>query len=65
VPTANTKWGKGVHKAKLNFIDCFAYVTAQEYHCDLLFVGQDFSKTDLRSALKRAELNPKASVPSV
>jgi len=45
------RWGKGVHAAGLNMGDCFAYEVAQERSCPLLFVGNDFSKTDLRSAL--------------
>jgi ribonuclease VapC len=44
-------WGKGRHDAGLNFGDCFAYDIAKTYACPLLFVGGDFSKTDLQSAL--------------
>jgi ribonuclease VapC len=44
-------WGKGVHPASLNFGDCFAYDVAKEHGCRLLFVGRDFSKTDLESVL--------------
>jgi ribonuclease VapC len=44
-------WGKGVHPASLNFGDCFAYDVAKEHGCPLLFVGGDFSKTDLESVL--------------
>jgi ribonuclease VapC len=45
------RWGKGVHPAALNFGDCFAYATAAEHDCPLLYVGNDFSQTDIRSAL--------------
>ncbi len=45
------KWGKGRHAAGLNFGDCFAYDTAKAYACPLLFVGDDFRKTDLASAI--------------
>jgi ribonuclease VapC len=45
------RWGKGVHPASLNFGDCFAYDVAKEHNCPLLFVGDDFSKTDILSAL--------------
>ena len=45
------KWGKGLHPAGLNFGDCFAYDVASEHSCPLLFVGNDFTKTDLESAL--------------
>jgi ribonuclease VapC len=45
------RWGKGVHPAALNFGDCFAYEIAKQYSCPLLFVGNDFSKTDVESVL--------------
>ncbi len=48
---AYSVWGKGVHPASLNFGDCFAYDVAKQYGCPLLFVGRDFSKTDLESVL--------------
>jgi ribonuclease VapC len=51
VADAYARWGKGVHRASLNFGDCFAYVVAKEYACPLLFVGDDFSKTDLERAV--------------
>ena len=44
-------WGKGVHPAKLNLGDCFAYEVARRYNCPLLYVGDDFAKTDIQSAL--------------
>ena len=44
-------WGKGVHPAKLNYGDCFAYELAKTYDCPLLFVGSDFSQTDIRPAV--------------
>lgn len=44
-------WGKGLHPASLNFGDCFAYALARERQCPLLYVGADFSKTDVISAL--------------
>lgn len=44
-------WGKGRHPARLNFGDCFAYTLAKERNCPLLFIGNDFSQTDIRSAL--------------
>jgi ribonuclease VapC len=50
VAACHAKWGKGVHPAGLNFGDCFAYALAQEHECPLLFVGQDFGRTDVRSA---------------
>jgi len=40
-------WGKGFHPAGLNWGDCFAYVTAKDCGRRLLFVGDDFARTDL------------------
>lgn len=48
---AYRRWGKGMHPARLNFGDCFAYALAREYDCPLLFVGDDFSRTDVTAAL--------------
>lgn len=48
---AYKRWGKGRHPARLNFGDCFSYVAAKERQLPLLFVGNDFSQTDIRSAL--------------
>jgi ribonuclease VapC len=47
---AYARWGKGVHPAGLNFGDCFAYEVAKEHACRLLYVGDDFAKTDIESA---------------
>lgn len=51
VRDAYSKWGKGFHPAGLNFGDCFAYALAKEQDCPLLYVGNDFSRTDIKSAL--------------
>jgi ribonuclease VapC len=48
---AYVRWGKGFHPANLNFGDCFAYELAERYGCPLLFIGDDFAKTDIASAL--------------
>lgn len=48
VAQAYDQWGKGVHPAGLNFGDCFAYALAKEYACPLLFIGDDFAKTDVQ-----------------
>jgi ribonuclease VapC len=53
VADAYEKWGKGLHPAGLNFGDCFAYALAKERNCPLLYIGNDFSKTDIASALAR------------
>lgn len=44
------RWGKGVHAAGLNLGDCFAYELAKSKDCALLFVGDDFAKTDVLRA---------------
>lgn len=51
VARAYDRWGKGVHPAGLNLGDCFAYEVASEHRCQLLFVGGDFTRTDIVSAL--------------
>ncbi|NLS15076.1 type II toxin-antitoxin system VapC family toxin [Rhizobium sp. P40RR-XXII] len=48
---AYLRWGKGIHPAALNYGDCFAYATAKEFGCPLLFVGNDFSQTDIQPAI--------------
>lgn len=50
VAEAYARWGKGVHAAGLNYGDCFAYALARERACPLLFVGEDFAKTDITLA---------------
>jgi ribonuclease VapC len=45
------KFGKGRHKAGLNFGDCFSYALAKTLGVPLLFKGDDFSFTDLQSAV--------------
>ena len=45
-------FGKGSgHPAQLNFGDCFAYALARATGEPLLYVGDDFGHTDVRSAL--------------
>ncbi len=43
-------FGKGRHKAGLNFGDCFAYALAKEMDEPLLFKGNDFAQTDVEVA---------------
>jgi uncharacterized protein with PIN domain len=43
--------GKGVNPAALNFGDCLAYEVVKEHGCRLLYVGGDFARTDVESAL--------------
>jgi ribonuclease VapC len=45
------RWGKGMHRAGLNFGDCFAYEVAAEHACRLLYIGDDFRKTDIESVI--------------
>jgi ribonuclease VapC len=46
------RYGKGQgHKAQLNIIDCAAYALAKTRDLPLLFKGNDFTATDIRSAL--------------
>ncbi|MFN3546535.1 MAG: type II toxin-antitoxin system VapC family toxin [Mesorhizobium sp.] len=51
IANAYDRWGKGVHRAALNLGDCFAYALAVERGCALLYVGGDFGRTDIGSAL--------------
>jgi ribonuclease VapC len=51
IAQAYQQWGRGVHPAALNFGDCFAYEVAKEHACRLLYVGDDFSKTDIEGVL--------------
>ena len=43
-------FGKGRHKAGLNFGDCFAYALAKDIEEPLLFKGSDFGHTDVEVA---------------
>lgn len=47
---AYRKYGKGNHSASLNYGDCFSYALAVSMNEPLLFVGEDFSKTDVMIA---------------
>ncbi len=45
-------FGKGSgHPARLNFGDCFAYALARASGEPLLFIGEDFSRTDVTPAI--------------
>lgn len=53
--TARDAWrrfGRGRHRARLNYGDCFAYALAKTEGAPLLFKGEDFSQTDIEPALK-------------
>jgi ribonuclease VapC len=45
------RFGKGRHRAALNYGDCFAYALAKSLDLPLLFKGDDFRHTDIRPAL--------------
>lgn len=51
IAQAYESWGKGLHPAGLNFGDCFAYEVAKEHECPLLYVGDDFARTDVPGGL--------------
>lgn len=48
--SAFLRFGKGRHKAALNFGDCMSYALAQVSGLPLLYFGDDFSRTDIQSA---------------
>ncbi len=48
---AYLRYGKGFHPARLNLADCFAYALAKQLDLPLLYKGDDFAKTDIRSAI--------------
>ena len=47
---AYRRFGKGRHEARLNFGDCLTYAVAKLADQPLLFVGDDFTKTDIPQA---------------
>ena len=49
--SALRQFGRGRHPAALNFGDCFSYALAKQRAESLLFKGEDFSRTDIQSAL--------------
>ena len=48
---AYSRYGKGNHKAALNFGDCMTFAIAKLSGQPLLCTGNDFTKTDLQLAL--------------
>lgn len=51
VADAHARWGIGSAEPALNLGDCFAYALAKDRRCRLLYVGHDFSRTDIESVL--------------
>jgi ribonuclease VapC len=48
--TAFLRFGRGRHPAGLNFGDCMSYAVASVANLPLLFIGDDFSRTDIARA---------------
>jgi ribonuclease VapC len=49
---AYLSYGRNYHPARLNLADCFAYALAKQLDAPLLYKGNDFALTDVRSALQ-------------
>jgi ribonuclease VapC len=47
---AYQRFGRRRHPARLNFGDCLSYATAKLAGQPLLFIGHDFSQTDIEQA---------------
>lgn len=48
-------YGKGRHPERFNYGDCFAYALAKTANRPLLYKGDDFSRTDIASAVDGAD----------
>lgn len=48
---AFVRFGKGRHRARLNYGDCMTYATARVAGEPLLFIDDDFGRTDLTPVL--------------
>jgi ribonuclease VapC len=46
---AARRFGRGRHRAALNYGDCFSYALAMTRGLPLLFLGEDFAQTDVRA----------------
>lgn len=44
------QFGKGRHRASLNYGDCMTYATARLAERPLLYIGNDFAQTDIQAA---------------
>lgn len=51
---AYRRYGRGRHRAGLNYGDCFSYALAKVSGQPLLFKGDDFGQTDIVAAKVRA-----------
>lgn len=45
-----SRYGKGHHRAKLNYGDCMSYAVARIAGEPLLYIGNDFAQTDIDEA---------------
>ncbi len=52
--TAYCKYGMGRHPAGLNYGDCFSYALASSLREPLLYIGEDFNRTDAISPFSQA-----------
>ena len=43
------RYGKGRHAARLNMGDCFTYAVAKAAGMQVLYVGEDFTQTDIET----------------
>lgn len=43
------KFGRGRHRARLNFADCLSYACAKAHGASLLYKGDDFALTDVNA----------------
>ncbi len=59
------RYGKGRHRAALNFGDCFAYALARVAREPLLFKGDDFAHTDVAKALAAPAPSARDKGPTV
>ena len=48
--TAFLRFGRGRHPAGLNFGDCMSYAVSSVANLPLLFIGEDFPRTDIAQA---------------
>ena len=52
------RYGKGRHRAGLNFGDCFTYALAEQTGHPVLCIGDDFAATDIAVVRPLPEPNP-------
>lgn len=55
---AYRRYGKGTHRASLNYGDCFSYALAKISGQPLLYKGDDFVHTDILAVVESGERGP-------